>query len=252
MAKTGRKGPIHIGPADLLPRLQPFRSAVSDAWLSHSGHGLTKDIYSGNVNGLAHVMCSIHNGTRSFSGYFVENKPNITVKSSARSKKIIVDNGMATGILIQDSEGKEIVFKAKKEIIVSSGAFGSPHLLLLSGIGPRDHLSAHQINCTVDSPQCGRHLLDHPVLPHVFRLKDGQGLDQAIRSQVGTQHTEALAEYARDRKGPLSSGLLELCGFPRIDDQLKARKEWRAEVESRGCDPFGPQGQPHFELDFIV
>jgi choline dehydrogenase len=58
--------------------------------------------------------------------------------------------------------------------------------------------------------------------------------------------------YERDHSGPLHSGLLELVGFPRIDKRLGANKQYLAAKEkNNNLDPFGPDGQPHFEIDFV-
>ena len=85
--------------------------------------------------------------------------------------------------MIPDLEGfrqalsQAVVYIAKKEVIVSCGVFESPKLLMLSGIGPRDQLTQHGITSIVESPHVGQNLLDHPILSHVFKLKDGHGLD---------------------------------------------------------------------------
>ena len=89
-------------------------------------------------------------------------------------------------------------------------------------------------------------------MPHAFRLKDGLGLDDHLL-RAGPQKEGAVTAYQRDRSGPLGSGLLELVGFPRIDDRLNKIKEYvKAKQENGGKDPFGPAGQPHFEIDFVV
>lgn len=61
-----------------------------------------------------------------------------------------------------------------------------------------------------------------------------------------------MAQYKLAKEGPLASSLLEMSGFARVDENLKRCPEWRAEEEQRGHDPPGPQGQPHFEFDFLV
>jgi choline dehydrogenase len=164
----------------------------------------------------------------------------------------VIKDGAVTGVTVIGQNGKELTFSATKEVIVSSGVFESPKLLMLSGIGPDEVLKAHDIKQVVASQHVGKNLLDHPIMPHVFKLKDGLGLDDHLL-RAGPMKAGAIATYQKNRTGPLSSGLLELVGFPRIDERLLKYKEYRAAKEKNGgLDPFGPGGQPHFEIDFVV
>lgn len=184
---------------------------------------------------------------------YLEGKPNAYVLSQSHSKRLIIEDGKATGVEVYGPDGETTYeFHASREVIVSSGVFETPKLLLLSGIGPRATLDAFGVPVAVESPHVGRNLLDHPILPHVFRLKDGVGLDHHLL-RAGPEQAAATAAYRRDRTGPYGSGLLELVAFPRIDERLKATKEYREYLEKNGdVDPFGPSGQPHFEIDFVV
>ena len=75
------------------------------------------------------------------------------------------DNGRqrATGILMQGSEGEATEVKARREVVLSGGAFGSPAILLRSGIGPKDEVEAVGIRSVVDLKGVGKNLMDHPV-----------------------------------------------------------------------------------------
>ncbi|TVY23330.1 putative GMC-type oxidoreductase [Lachnellula hyalina] len=250
LSKVGRSGPLHVSHSDLVPEVKPFRDALTKAWVS-KGEKINEDIYSGRVSGLTHCMNSIYKGFRSSSYVFVEGKPNITILAETHSKNIIIKDGVATGVTVFGNNGEDVSFRAKKEVIVSSGVFESPKLLMLSGIGPEKELAAHGIKPVVKSEHVGQNLLDHPILAHVFRLKDGLGLEDHLL-RAGPQHDGAIAAYRRNKSGPLSSGLLELVGFPRIDKYLAESKEYVAYKKANGdVDPFGPGGQPHFEIDFV-
>jgi choline dehydrogenase-like flavoprotein len=231
--------------------MAPFRDALTKAWLS-KGQKLTEDIYSGTMAGLVHCMNSIHKGFRSSSYVFVEGKPNITILSFTHSKKLLFDGTTVIGVEVIGPDGQELTFYANYEVIVSSGVFESPKLLMLSGVGPEEILKEHNIEPVLKSAHVGKNLLDHPIVPHVFRLKDGLGLDDHLL-RAGPAKAGALAVYQKDRSGPLGSGLLELVGFPRIDERLLKSKEYvAAKAKNGGKDPFGPGGQPHFEIDFVV
>lgn len=233
--------------------MQPFRDALTKGWTS-KGHALTEDIYSGTMAGLTHCMDTVYKGTRQGSFLFLKDKPNVTVLASVQSKKLIIDPSTkaCTGVIVINPQtGDEITLTAKYEVIVSQGVFESPKLLMLSGIGPAAELKKHDINVLVDSPHVGQNLLDHPIVPFVLRLKDGYGLDDHLL-RAGQAHDGTIAAYRRDKTGPLSSALLEMVGFPRIDERLNKYPEYRdAKKANGGLDPFGPGGQPHFELDFV-
>lgn len=234
-----------------MPEIKPFRDALEKAWVS-KGQELSEDIYSGRQYGLFKCISTIYKGVRSSSGCFIEGKPNVTLMSQTRAKKLIIEDGKAVGVVVLGPDGNDYTFKAKYEVIVSSGVFESPKLLMLSGIGSKAELDAHGITTLVDSPHVGQNLLDHPILSHVFHLKDGYGFDQHLL-RAGPEHDGAISAYRWHKKGPLSSGLLELVAFPRIDEYLNTSKEYVEYKEKHGgADPFGPKGQPHFEVDFVV
>ena len=244
-------GPLPVSHADLVPELEPFRDALEKAWVS-KGEELTVDVYDGVQKGLFKCVSSIYNGTRSTSAVFIEGKPNVTLLSSTISRNLEIENGKAVGVTVIGPDERDYTFRAKYEVIVSQGVFESPKLLMLSGIGPKAELENKGIRCVVDSAHVGQNLLDHPILSHVFRLKDGYGLDSHLL-RAGPQKDGATTAYRRNKSGPYSSGLLELVAFPRVDHYLKRSKEYNEYVANNGgVDPFGPAGQPHFEVDFVV
>jgi choline dehydrogenase len=250
LKKVGRNGPLDISHSELVAEAKPFRDALSAAWVS-KGEKLTEDIYSGTVNGLVHCMDSIYQGVRSTSGCFLKGKPNITILASTNSKKINFDGTTAVSVTVLAPEG-ELTFHAKHEIIVSQGVYETPKLLMLSGIGPEKELAKHNITPVILSEHVGENLLDHPIMPYVRRLKDGTGMDSHLL-RPGPAKDGAIAAYRKNHTGPVSSGLLELVGFPRIDKYLEMSKEYvEYKKKNGGIDPFGPAGQPHFEIDFVV
>jgi choline dehydrogenase-like flavoprotein len=246
----GRSGPIHVAHGDLVPELAPFRDALKQAWVS-KGQKLTSDVYHGHQEGLFNNVNSIYKGVRSDSSAFLEGKSNITIMPLTQTKIIKFEGDKAVGVTVTN-DGRDYTFKARREVVLSLGVYESPKLLLLSGIGPEDQLKQHGIGVRVNSKHVGENLLDHPILAHCFRLKDGYGLDGHLL-RPGLQKDAAIQAYRRDKSGPLSSGLLETVAMPRCDEQFKTSKEYRKYLEEHdGIDPFGPGGQPHFEIDFVV
>lgn len=244
-------GPVDISHSDLVPELKPWRDALERAWIS-KGHEVTVDVYNGVQKGLFKCVNSIYKGVRSTAAAFLEGKPNITLASSTISKKIIFEGKTAIGVTVIGVDNREYDFYANREVIVAQGVYESAKILMLSGIGIKSDLEALSIQCIVDSKHVGQNLQDHPILSHVFKIKDGFGLDNHLL-RAGAEHDGAIASYRKNHNGPLSSGLLELVAFPRIDERLEKHKEYRDyKAQNGGKDPFGPDGQPHFEIDFVV
>lgn len=252
LKKIGAGGPIPISHAELLDELNPFREALMKAWTSR-GEPISENIYDGEMIGLTHCVDSIYKGQRSGSYLFVKNKPNITILAEVHSKSLIIDaNRACKGVTVIDPSGKELNLYANREVILSQGVFESPKLLMLSGIGPALELAEHGIEVKIGSPNVGKHLIDHPGVPFVLQVKDGFGMDDYLLRR-GPKNDAVEAAYEKDHSGPAGSGLLEMVGFPRVDKYLEKDAKYRAAKEANGGrDPFSPDGQPHFELDFVT
>lgn len=209
------------------------------------------------MRGLWNCTASIYDGRRSTSAAYIRGKDNVAVLGHAHATRLIIgDDARARGVEVLGPDGASYAFAAAREVVVAAGVFESPKLLLLSGVGPAEQLARFGIapaaaGAVPASPHVGQNLLDHPVLPHVFRLKDGLGLDGHLL-RPGPARDAAAAAYTQDRKGPYTSGLLEMVGLPRIDAWLERDAEYvAAKAANGGADPFGPAGQPHFEVDFV-
>lgn len=252
LKKIGENGPIPISHSELIPEMKPFRDLLTNAWKS-TGQPINENIFDGQMVGLTYSVNSIYKGRRSGSFLCVD-KPNITILPQVHSKKLIIDNADKTckGVTVITGSGQELNLYATREVIVSQGVFESPKLLMLSGIGPSAELKKHGIPVVVDNPHVGQHLLDHPGVPFVLRLKDGFGMDDYILRKGTPHNNQAIQAYQTNHSGPLGSGFLEMVGFPRIDKYLENDPLYRQAKASNGNkDPFCPYGQPHFELDFV-
>ena len=89
----------------------------------------------------------------------VADRANLTVITKAAARRVVMEDGRAVGVEYE-RKGVQVV-RAKREVILSGGAFGSPHLLMLSGIGPANELRAHGIDVAHDLPGVGQSLQDH-------------------------------------------------------------------------------------------
>jgi len=137
--------------------------------------GIPRGDYNGRDRGGATGVVSLfqtstRNGRRS-STYraFLEGKPeqrdNLTIITGAHVTRVVLDDTddqpTARGVEYQTTDGHTATVHAKREVILSAGTIASPHLLMLSGIGPRNELEAHGLTCRVDAPHVGKHLKDH-------------------------------------------------------------------------------------------
>ena len=112
---------------------------------------------------------------------------NLTIKPNAMARKVIFDGTQAVGVKVES--GGEIFVAEADEVILSCGAIMSPHLLLLSGVGPSAHLAEFGIHLVHDLPGVGQNLRDHASAYAVYRAK-GDAVDaQAPEGEVGARYT---------------------------------------------------------------
>jgi choline dehydrogenase-like flavoprotein len=133
----------------------------------------------------------------------------------------VVENGRAVGVeLVSGSRRTPELVRASREVIVSSGAMGSPKLLLQSGIGPADHLRSVGIQVTHDLPGVGANLQDHLDLFVIAECTGDHSYDK-----VNQPHHAAWAglQYLLFKKGPVASSLFETGGFWYADRENRAR-----------------------------
>src|SRR5262245_62012904 len=104
-----------------------------------------------------------------------EQRPNLTIITGVHALRVLLENTsagpVATGVELREAGGKTSAVFARKEVILSAGAVGSPQLLMLSGIGPQAELAAAGVECRVDSPHVGKHLKDHLHVAVAFPAK---------------------------------------------------------------------------------
>jgi choline dehydrogenase len=148
-------------------------------------------------------------------------RPNLEVLTDARVTKVVVEGGRAAGVRYL-LRGTEETAYAQGEVILSAGTVGSPHLLMLSGIGPADHLREVGVPVLVDSPGVGANLSDHPVVPAQWATPRVEGLWEKS-SPVN------LMRWRLRHSGPLTSNVAEAGGFSRTRPSLPAPDlQWHA------------------------
>ncbi|MBX4858849.1 alanine-phosphoribitol ligase [Rhizobium sophorae] len=148
----------------------------------------------------------------------IKDRKNLTVRTGARVARIIVEGGRATGVEIVTWRGQEIV-RADREVLVSSGAIGSPKLLLQSGIGPADHLRSVGVKVLHDLPGVGGNLQDHLDLFVIAECTGDHTYDGVAKFH---RTLWAGLQYVLFRTGPVASSLFETGGFWYADPQARS------------------------------
>lgn len=141
-------------------------------------------------------------------------RPNLTVTSGAHVRQIVIEGGRAVGAEYEQN-GKSQTARAEREVLLSAGAYGSPQLLMLSGVGPADHLRDHGIEVLVDQPNVGAHLQEHPMALVNLRCATPDTLDDAAAPKY-------LLPWLLGGRGKLSSNVAEAALHWRSDPSLPA------------------------------
>lgn len=137
-------------------------------------------------------------------------RPNLKVLTGAHVLKLIVQGKTCTGASVKH-KGSFREFKAKKKVVLCAGAINTPHLLLLSGIGPKEQLAKHGIHCIHELPGVGENLHDHPDYIHLYKSNhpDLWGMNPAgIRDIL-----KAYRQYKKTATGMMTSNFAEAGGF---------------------------------------
>lgn len=207
-------------------------------------------------HGCGHVMRTIHQGIRSTAADFITKgfrRENITIKTDVTVDKVILskaDDGelTATGVLALSKEGAQVSYKARKEVILSAGAYCSPPILLRSGIGPKSELQKHGIECQVDLPGVGKNLQDH-VLCFIFYEVSRPDLTLDAQVYHGTSAASTYKLYKDTKTGLLSTFPFGMFAYSRLSDRLQDSPLWTSAPHPPGRDAMHlSAAQPHAEI----
>ncbi|HJV03580.1 MAG TPA: GMC family oxidoreductase N-terminal domain-containing protein [Burkholderiaceae bacterium] len=216
----GRGGPLNVCyPRHASPLNQMFIDAAATQGIAY-----TADYNGAEQDGAFLYQATHRDGERcsAAKGYLTPNlsRPNLTVITHAVSSRILCEGRVARGVAyIRDNVQYEA--HARREVIVSAGAFGSPQLLMLSGIGPGAHCAAHDIAVVHDLPGVGRNLQDHIDYVQSWRLpSDTESFGVSLRGTA--RLAAAMLEWRRHRKGMVASMIAEAGAFFRSSPDLPA------------------------------
>ena len=143
----------------------------------------------------------------------VRHRLNLTIRSNVMARRIIFDGTRATGVEVESGDGTFIV--EGEELVLSAGGIGSPQLLMLSGIGPSDHLREMGVPVHLALPGVGQNLRDHPNVRVSMRVKEDFPLDpEAPRTQVALRYTATRSNDRNDMQILQSSFSSPMGGDP--------------------------------------
>jgi choline dehydrogenase len=128
--------------------------------------------------------------------------------------KILFEGTRAVGVEASQL-GRLQQLRAEREVILCGGAYNSPQLLMLSGVGPAEHLTMREIEVLLDQPQVGENLSDHPATQLVWTTPEPESLLLALEPA-------ALEEFEATQTGPFASNLAEAGGFARVGEGAQA------------------------------
>ncbi|HVG51037.1 MAG TPA: GMC family oxidoreductase N-terminal domain-containing protein [Xanthobacteraceae bacterium] len=144
-------------------------------------------------------------------------RKNLTVMHDTLSLRIAFNGRRAAGLKIRQ-HGREIDLTCRREVILSSGAYNSPHLLMLSGVGNGDELRRHGIEVVHHLPGVGKNLQDHPTA--WIEMAERSGHSMVLRPSTFPRYAAAAFKYVFARRGPLTSNVVEAGGFIRTKPGL--------------------------------
>ena len=145
----------------------------------------------------------------------VKSRKNLKIITNAHVQKIIFENRKAKSIEYE-YENKTIEVKTNKEIILSAGSIGSPHVLQVSGIGDSNKLKNLNINVVNELKGVGKNLQDHLMFRPVYKVKNLKSLNGKINSLFGNLLIGL--EYIFNQSGPMTMGASQVCGFAKSDN----------------------------------
>ncbi|MEM9249023.1 MAG: GMC family oxidoreductase N-terminal domain-containing protein [Pseudomonadota bacterium] len=213
----GKGGPLGVSkPSAPLPICEAYFEAAAELGIPKN-----QDVCGETQDVVAYYQLTQRHARRSSAAMAyltpVLYRRNLTRRLNAPVRRLIVENGKATGVKLINGE----TIRAGREVILSGGAIGTPRLLQLSGIGPADHLREVGVDVVYDQPQVGENLQDHLDLYCICEVSGPYTYDRYAKL-----HMSALAglQYLVSRTGPVASSLFETGGF------------WYADPDARSPD----------------
>ena len=187
-----------------------------------AGIAATQDFNTGDNFGVGPIHVNQKNGCRwSAADAFlkpVRHRPNLVVQTQALVDHVLMEGRKATGVVWRQG-GVSVSAQARKEVILASGALGSPQILMRSGIGPATHLAGHGIAVVADRPGVGANLQDHLQIGMRYEISHADTLNAHMHSNLAK--ARMAARFALTRHGPLTMAPCQLGLFARSSPSVQ-------------------------------
>jgi choline dehydrogenase len=210
----GVGGPLRVSEGRARSRTCADFLEAADAF----GLPANPDFNAGEQDGVGWYQVTQRDGKRGSAAvsylHPAMTRPNLEVRTGCYALKVLFEGTRAVGVQVAGGGGEVEDFRAEREVVVSGGAYNSPQLLMLSGIGRPDELAQLQIPAVAESPEVGMNLSDHPTAGVVYASEEDCSLKDAL--------TEENLGLWMGGGGPLTSNLAESGGFVRTRDDLEA------------------------------
>jgi choline dehydrogenase len=185
-----------------------------------AGFEITADHNGARQEGVHVAQAFVHEGRR-WNAAHAYLRPalgssGLTLLTGALVERVLVESGRAVGVVVSGPAGRRTV-RCVREVVLCAGAFNTPKLLLLSGVGDADELRRHGIDVIAHVPAVGRNLENHPGVDVQFATSD----EQSLTAQIGPLGRAALgARWLLTRRGLGASNLFEAGAFLRTRDDV--------------------------------
>tara|TARA_Y100000385_G_scaffold259484_1_gene288634 strand:+ start:5 stop:1684 length:1680 start_codon:yes stop_codon:yes gene_type:complete len=214
----GQNGPLNVA------KIRHKNRSVDDFVKTGSSiFGYNEDFNGESQEGIGYYQTTQKDGKRcsAAKAYLVPilDRKNITILTDTNVDKIAIDGNKATGVHCINEEGDKFFVEATKEVLLCSGAFGSPQILLRSGIGPSEEILKHGIEHKVDLPGVGKNLQDHIDYLSVHKHKS----INLIGFSLGTiffKFPYEILKYILTKTGLFTSTVAEAGGFIRTRNDI--------------------------------
>jgi len=224
------------------------RRPICDAWVEAAqaaGYPFNPDYNGPSQEGVGYFQLTTKRGLRCSSAvaflHPIKRRKNLSIITGAQRVTLKIDQARAKAVEFTDNSGRQRRIRAKKEIILSAGAIGSPHILMTSGVGDADELSEHGIDLHQHLPGVGKNLQDHLQARLVFKCHEPTLNDEvnAWFKQLGIG-----LQYILTRRGPMTMAASLAVGFMKTSPDLTTPdiqfhiQPWSADSPGEGVHPF--------------
>jgi choline dehydrogenase len=204
----------------------------------------TTDFNRGDNFGVSYFRVNQRAGWRwnTVQGFLkpARHRKNLTVLTHAQADGLVMQDRRAVGVRFRQKDQPREA-RARSEVILAAGAIGSPHLMLLSGIGPGQHLQDHGIAVNHELPGVGANLQDHLQLRCAYRVAGVETLNRRAGSLLGK--AGIALEYLLKRSGPMSMAPSQLGAFAKSSDAVETA-DLEYHVQPLSLDKFGEPLHP--------